>query len=471
MRCFDTAKVYTSGGPGGNGCVSFRREKFVPKGGPSGGNGGHGGDVVAVADEELASLLPFRRRVHFRGKKGTPGGGKGMHGRDGSDTVVRVPLGTLVREAETGELMGELLQPGDRLLLASGGRGGRGNVSFKSQNRRAPVNAELGEEGEERWVTLELKVVADVGIVGVPNAGKSTLLSVLSNARPKVADYPFTTLVPNLGVCERGYETTVFADVPGLIEGASAGVGLGFEFLRHCERCRVLVHVLDCTSPDPVGDYDAIRVELESFGTRLGAKPELVVLNKMDLPHAAARVPEVREALESRGVGAMQISAATGEGTDEMLAAARAMLAEAPADEEPDEDDELLYGELGGLPEIVSKRKRKRRADAALLTDFSVERAEDGTWVVEGDAIVRFVQMTNWEYYEALQRFQAVLKQSGLQAALKEAGCENGHTVSIGGYEFEWADSEDQAKMYDEWLKARMAQGGLRGSHAWPSPV
>lgn len=278
MRCFDTARIFLKGGDGGNGCVAFRREKYVEHGGPAGGCGGRGGNVWAVVDPDLNSLTSFRGSVHFRATPGVPGQGSNCDGADAPDLHIPVPPGTIVRRkgADEGEApLAELLQPGDKALLLVGGRGGRGNFSFKTSRDRTPTIAEKGEVGAEMWVDLELKVVADVGIIGVPNAGKSTLLSVITAARPKIANYPFTTLVPNLGVCELDYRTTVFADVPGLLEGAHEGLGLGHEFLRHVQRCRVLVHVIDGTSPDPVGDYRAINLELELFNPALRDKPQV----------------------------------------------------------------------------------------------------------------------------------------------------------------------------------------------------
>ncbi|KAK9834951.1 hypothetical protein WJX84_007503 [Apatococcus fuscideae] len=276
VRCFDTARINVEAGCGGRGCTAFRREKFVPKGGPSGGNGGEGGSVWMEAHAGLNSLSSFRRQVHFKATPGAPGSGSNKHGASGKDTVITVPPGTVVRRNDDGdvEVIAELLHAGQRALLATGGRGGRGNASFKTAADNAPTMSEHGEKGQEMWLDLELKLVADVGIIGVPNAGKSTLLSVVSAAKPKVAPYPFTTLTPNLGVCELDFRTTVFADIPGLLEGAHTGTGLGHEFLRHTQRCRLLIHVVDGSSPDPVGDWKAIQTELELFNPELLDKPQ-----------------------------------------------------------------------------------------------------------------------------------------------------------------------------------------------------
>ena len=381
MRCFDTARIYVKGGDGGKGCVAFRREKFVPKGGPSGGNGGDGGHVYAVADASLTSLAVFRRQLHFRAPGGDHGGGSKCHGANANDIEVRVPPGTIFRKrkaldgdpAHDGGSAGggangdefddeldppiaELVSPGERALLAVGGKGGRGNASFKTHKNNAPTMAELGEPGEEWWLDVELRLVADVGIVGVPNAGKSSLLSALSAAKPKVANYPFTTLVPQLGVCELDYRSTVFADVPGLLEGAHAGVGLGHEFLRHVSRCRAAVHVVDGSSRDPVGDYAAVRAELELFSPELAALPQVVAYNKVDLPDSADYLEDVRSHLaEAHGVhpdDVIAVSAATGTGVPELVRRVRALL------------DELAEEEWAKWEEEERSRRKRERAEA-----------------------------------------------------------------------------------------------------------
>ncbi len=292
---FDQARIYVNAGDGGNGVVAFRREKFVPRGGPAGGNGGRGGNVYLRVDHGLNTLYALQRNVHHRAERGGHGSGANKTGANGEDLYVPVPPGTLVRDAETNEQIADLTVEGQTFLVARGGRGGRGNASFKTARNNAPRIAENGEEGEERWLELELKLVADVGIIGVPNAGKSTLLSVVSAATPKIADYPFTTVAPNLGVAEVGYSQIVLADVPGLMEGAHEGVGLGIDFLRHIERTRVLVHMVAGDSPDPFGDFEAINQEMQLFNPRLLDKPQLVVLNKMDLPQAQEAWPAFQQ--------------------------------------------------------------------------------------------------------------------------------------------------------------------------------
>ncbi|MGL4651329.1 MAG: GTPase ObgE, partial [Caldilineaceae bacterium] len=307
----DQARIYVKGGDGGNGVMSFRREKFVPRGGPNGGNGGRGGSVVLEASAELNTLYPLHNQVHYRAPRGGHGSGADKTGFNGEDLKILVPPGTLARDADSGELLADLEYAGQQVVLAPGGRGGRGNAAFKTARQNAPRFAEKGEPGFERWISLELKLVADVGIVGVPNAGKSTLLSVVSAARPKIADYPFTTLEPMLGVAEVDHRTFVLADIPGLLEGAHEGKGLGLEFLRHVERTRIIIHLLRGDSPDPLGDYEAINTELQLFNPELANKPQIVAFNKMDLPDAQANWPAVDEALRARGIEVFPISAAS----------------------------------------------------------------------------------------------------------------------------------------------------------------
>lgn len=310
----DTATVELRGGDGGRGCLSFRREKYVPRGGPDGGDGGHGGSVVLVAREGRFTLLDFRYRRQYRAERGQHGAGATKRGRDGEDVVLEVPVGTVVRDHETGEVIADLDAPGARVVAARGGRGGRGNARFATSTDRAPRRAEEGRPGEERIVDLELKLIADVGIVGLPNAGKSTLLSKLSAARPKIADFPFTTLSPVLGLVRHGVDGSyVVADLPGLIEGAHEGKGLGDRFLRHAERTRGLVVLLDSTAADPAGDYRTLLTELECYGQGLPEKPRIVVLNKIDLFGEKAALPPL-----PRGVEALAVSALTGAGLEEL---------------------------------------------------------------------------------------------------------------------------------------------------------
>ena len=472
MRCFDTARIYVKGGDGGNGCVAFRREKFVEWGGPSGGNGGRGGSVWAMVDESLNSLTCFRTHIHWRAKSGTNGQGSQLDGANAEDTFILVPPGTIIRrkDAEEDEApLAELVRPGDKALMIIGGRGGRGNYSFKTSRNKAPTIAEKGEEGGELWIDLELKVVADVGIIGIPNAGKSTLLSVVTAARPKIANYPFTTLVPNLGVCEMDYRTTVFADVPGLLEGAHEGLGLGHEFLRHVQRCRALVHVIDGTSKDPMGDWRAINLELELFNPDLKDKPQIIAYNKVDLPDSGDYSEFVREELISEGISPhdiYMISAATGAGVLDLVRRTRGIL------------DQL--GPLQQIYETNAVNVTKLPAkDKLRLDDFEIEverpQGEEGPGIfyVDGKALEKFAQMTNWDYYESIKRFQKVLDAAGINTALRARGIKEGDTVVIHESEFNWQDDQSDSAMYqafidDMKMRGKNIQGGARWPHASP---
>ncbi|MCB0097757.1 MAG: GTPase ObgE [Caldilineaceae bacterium] len=417
---FDQAKIYVKSGDGGDGAMAFRREKFVPRGGPAGGNGGRGGHIYFVVDAGLNTLSAFKQKIHFRAERGTHGGGANKTGANGDDLRIGVPPGTLIRNADTGEVLADLTRPGQEILLLQGGRGGRGNSSFKSAQNKAPRLSERGEHGMELWLELELKLVADVGIIGVPNAGKSTLLSVVSAAKPKIAEYPFTTVVPNLGVAEVNHRQMVLADIPGLMEGAHEGIGLGHDFLRHIERTRVLIHLLNGDSPDPLGDFEAINQELTLFNPALADKPQIVVFNKMDLPHAREQWPAVEKAIVERGLACLNISAVTGHNVEQMLYRVQEMLDALPVFEEIAVEE---------LPEITP---------AADERAFQITPLEDDTWLVEGIAIERAAQMTNWDYYEAAMRFQRILDAMGISKALKNAGVADGDTIQIGDTELIW---------------------------------
>ncbi len=421
---FDQARISVRSGDGGDGMISFRREKFVPFGGPDGGDGGRGGDIIFTVQPHLSSLVAFQRNVHYRAGNGGNGGRRNQTGANGETMRLEVPPGTVIRRDDTGELLADLTQPGQEVVILSGGRGGRGNARFASSTNQAPRVAERGEPGEEFWLRLELKLIADVGIVGVPNAGKSTLLSVISAARPKIAPYPFTTLQPNLGVALfDDHETVVFADIPGLIEGASEGVGLGHEFLRHIERTRILVHLLDGAAANPVEEFAMINQELALHDARLEQKPQLVVLNKMDLPDAVAWEPLVAEEIARLGFPFLSISAVTGHGVRDMLNRVRQMLAEAPVTEEP------------GPAEQVVIRPEPDEAS------FTVEREGEG-WRVRGRRIERVAAMTYWEFDATVLRFQRILEQMGISAALEDAGVRPGDRVRIGQEELEWGRSD-----------------------------
>lgn len=420
----DEAEVDVKAGDGGNGCVAFRREKYVPRGGPNGGHGGHGGDVVLVADEGMNTLHTYRFTKRYEAGRGGHGGGRDQHGANGDDVRLPVPVGTLVRDAATGALLADLATHGQEVVVARGGKGGRGNAAFKSPTRQAPRFAEMGLPGEARRLKLELKLMADVGIVGLPNAGKSTLLAAISAARPKIADYPFTTLVPSLGVAEVGYETVVFADIPGLIEGASEGVGLGDRFLRHVERTRLLVHLLDGAAEDPVADLKVVNAELAAFNPRLAGRPQLVAVNKLDLPDVAERWPKLRTALRRAGcTEVVVLSAATGKHVQDLVFRAKQMLEDLPP--EPP----------APVEEIPVLRPVEGDEDA-----FQVESHGNGLWRVRGVRIERMAAVTDWENEDAIERFQRVLYAMGIDVALREAGVASGDTVLVGAADLEWAE-------------------------------
>jgi GTP-binding protein len=419
---YDEAKIYVKGGDGGDGCVAFRREKYVARGGPAGGDGGHGGDVVLYVDTHLSTLYRFSKKVHFKAPRGEHGRGKNQRGASGDDIRLATPPGTMVYDADSGRLLGDLTEPEEELVVARGGRGGRGNASYASATDQAPRIAEHGEPGEEHWLRLELKLLADVGLVGMPNAGKSTLLASTTAARPKVAAYPFTTLQPHLGVVVLDPQTEfVMADIPGLIEGASEGKGLGHEFLRHLERTRVLIHLLNGLSDDPLADFGDINRELAAFSESLARKPQLVAFNKIDMPEAQERWPTVQEALEAQGYPAMAVSALTKENTRELLYRAAQMLEEAPEEEVTPEEE---------LP--VFRLEEDEEA-------FTVERVGDG-WLVSGVKIERLTAMTVWNLDQSVQRFQRALRRMGITEALREAGVQPGDTVTIGEMELVWEE-------------------------------
>jgi GTP-binding protein len=416
----DEARIFVSSGRGGDGMVHFRREKYVPLGGPDGGDGGRGGDIVLEVSPTLNTLSAFRHSSRFRAEDGRRGGSSNKTGRDGGDTVIRVPPGTIVRRDETGEVLADLTEAGQRLVVRRGGRGGRGNARFATSRNQAPRMAEKGEPAEGFWLRLELRLIADVGIVGVPNAGKSTLLAALTNARPKIADYPFTTLEPNLGVVPRGERDIVIADIPGLIEGAHSGAGLGTAFLRHIRRTRALIHLIDGAAVDPLVDFSQINSELALFDPALGEKPQVVAVNKIDLPEVRDRWPKIEADFASRGVHAYTISALARTGLSDLLNAVLEALQRAPAEVPPESIP--IY-----RPEPDP-------------TDYAVGRDPDGSWRLSGGAIERAAAMTYWENDEAVRRFQRLLARLGVEEALRKSGARAGDTVRIGEFELEWMD-------------------------------
>jgi GTP-binding protein len=323
VKFIDEAKIYVKAGDGGRGCVSFRREKYVPRGGPNGGDGGNGGDVIMIAKRNMSSLLDHRYQQHYRAKRGEHGRGKDQHGKNSENLLIPVPMGTIVKDFETGEFLGDLTENNQELVVAKAGRGGKGNARFVSSVNQAPKIAEPGGEGEEKTLKLELKLLADVGLLGFPNAGKSTLISTISAARPKIADYPFTTLVPNLGVVSYGDgQTFIIADIPGLIEGAHKGAGLGIQFLRHIERTKILIHLLDLspiTNRDPIEDYETMNKELKAYSEELSRKPQILALNKIDITEAREDLERIEKHFSDLGIKTIPVSSATGEGTKDLI--------------------------------------------------------------------------------------------------------------------------------------------------------
>ena len=454
----DEAKIYVKGGDGGNGAVAFRREKYVPLGGPAGGDGGRGGDVILEVDEGLRTLVDFRFRRHFKAERGEHGQGKNRHGRDGRDLVLKVPPGTIVYDATTGERLADLTRPGQRFVVARGGRGGRGNTRFATHANPAPRIAEKGEPGEERWVRLELRLLADVGLVGFPNAGKSSLLSAVTRANPEVAPYPFTTLTPLLGVVrlEEG-RSFVIADLPGIIEGAHAGAGLGHRFLRHISRTRLLLLVLDMAATegrDPYEDYRTLRKELELYHPELARRPYFVVANKMDLPEAEEHLERFRARLAESGedVFVYPISAVTHAGLDELLLAVERALRELPSPldlpEERLRDEGDVWGEEDWEEDALPPTSEEGRAREGASLEREATRDEEGfvitregdTFVVYAPRLLRLIERFGLESDEALLRVQREMQRMRLEEALRARGATSGTPVRIGPYEFELID-------------------------------
>lgn len=418
----DRARIFVQSGKGGDGMSSFRHEKFVPKGGPNGGDGGQGGNVVLVADRNVNTLVDFRFRRLFKAKPGGKGEGSNKYGRNAEDLVITVPLGTIVKDEETGQVMADLSRDGQRAIVAKGGRGGRGNWHFRTSANRTPTFAERGEPGEERWLRLELKVLADVGLLGYPSVGKSSILRKVSAAQPEVAAYHFTTLNPILGVVNLpDHRSFVMADIPGLIDGASEGVGLGHDFLRHIERTKILIHVVDVSGiegRDPIEDYEKINAELAKYSEKLARKRQVVAANKIDLLGDSDNLERLMDYMTAHGVEVYPICAMTGEGMDKLLERVWTML-EAYV-EEPDETTE----------EVVYKAQNK--------PDFEVKRDDDGAFVITGARIENLVAMTNFDDDQSLRRFQRIWRYMELDKLLQEHGIQDGNTVRIYSMEFEY---------------------------------
>lgn len=431
----DTAKISVKAGRGGDGMVAFRREKYVANGGPWGGDGGRGGDVTFVVNEGLRTLMDFRYNRHFKAKAGEKGMTKGMHGRGAENLYVSVPQGTTVRDAQTGKVIADLVKNGQEFIVAHGGRGGRGNIRFATPRNPAPEISENGEPGEERELALELKILADVGLVGFPSVGKSTLLSVITAAKPKIGAYHFTTIVPNLGMVRtKSGDSFAVADLPGLIEGASQGVGLGTQFLRHIERTRVILHVIDMSASegrDPYEDYLAINKELETYNLRLLERPQIIVANKMDMPQAAENLEQFKEKLDANygefddKPQIFPISGIAHQGLDALLDATAQLLAQT--------DDFLLYDESDMQEEAYYGFEEEEKA-------FDISRADDAAWVLSGEKLEKLFVMTNMERDEAIMKFSRQLRGMGVDQALRERGAKDGDIVRIGNFEFEFVD-------------------------------
>lgn len=424
----DTAKIFIKSGDGGNGAVSFRREKYVPKGGPDGGDAGKGGDVIFEVDPGLRTLMDFRyKKKHIAGRGGD-GGTNNCHGKDGEDLIIKVPQGTLIKDADTGRVIADLSKVGQRVVAAKGGRGGRGNEKFATSTRQAPNFAEPGQSGEEKWVILELKLLADVGLVGFPNVGKSTILSTVTAAKPKIADYHFTTLTPNLGVVELpGGKSFVLADIPGLIEGAHEGVGLGHEFLRHIERTRVLIHVVDVSGIEgrnPVVDFDKINEELKLYSSGMTDKPQVVAANKADLPGADENFELFSKEMEKRGYPVFKVSAATNSGLRELMYYVSDMLDRIPAEKDEETYTDETYIKIDGDKDEKG---------------YEIK-VENGVYVITGPYVDRLFKKFNINDSESLKYFEKSIANKGIIDELKKMGIKDGDTVRMNDFEFDFVE-------------------------------
>jgi GTP-binding protein len=420
----DKARIFVKAGNGGNGAVAFRKEKYVPAGGPEGGDGGNGASVIFEVDLGLRTLMDFKYQRKYHAEAGGDGTKGRRAGKNGEDLILKVPPGTIIRDEETNLILADLKEEGDRAVIAKGGRGGKGNQHFANSVRQAPAFAKSGTDGQERWVILELKMIADVGLLGFPNVGKSTFLSVVTAAKPKIANYHFTTLTPNLGVVKTKFgDSFVLADIPGLIEGAAEGVGLGHDFLRHVERTKVLIHIVDISGiegRDALDDFDKINSELKMYNERLATRPQVVVANKVDILEDETVFEDFKNELENRGYKVFKMSAATRQGVDEVIAYVSQLLQEV-------EDVELVLEEEMYRPELDVKDEEGLNIDI-----------EDGVYVVTGKALRRIMYSVNFDDMESLQYFQKVMENQGVFDRLREMGIEDGDTVRIYEIEFEF---------------------------------
>lgn len=419
----DSARIFVKAGDGGNGAVSFHREKYIAAGGPDGGDGGKGGDVIFVVDEGMRTLADFRYKRHYKAEPGQDGGSSNRTGRNGKDLIIKVPPGTLIKDEETGRVLADLTAPGQKAIVAKGGKGGKGNQHFATATRQAPNFAKSGDFGEERWVLLELKLLADVGLIGYPNVGKSTILSTVSSARPKIANYHFTTIEPNLGVVSLGEGNSfVIADIPGLIEGAHKGIGLGHEFLKHVERTKVLIHVVDVSGVegrDPLKDFEVINEELREYNPELAERPQVIAANKIDIPQSEENLEKFTRAMEDKGFKVFPVSAATNKGLKELMVYVNDMLKTIP--------DKVLVEEQ--KEEVVYTVQEEK--------PFEIHK-ENNVFVVTGNWVRKLVRSTNFNDYESLQYFQRAMKRRGVIDALEKMGVKEGDTVRVHDFEFEY---------------------------------
>jgi GTP-binding protein len=420
----DRAKIYIKAGDGGDGAVSFRREKYIPAGGPDGGDGGKGGDVIFLVDESIHTLIDFKYKKHYKAEAGKNGSGSNCTGRSGKDLIIKVPPGTIIKDEATGMVIADLTKPEETFVIAKGGEGGKGNQHFATSTRQAPKFAKKGGSGEEKWITIELKLLADVGLIGYPNVGKSTLLSSVSAAKPKIANYPFTTLTPNLGVVSLGAENSfVLADIPGLIEGAHAGAGIGHEFLKHIERTKLLIHIVDVAAiegRDPLEDFKIINNELMGYSSQLVDRPQIVAANKVDLTEGEKNLEIFKKAVEKEGYKVFPISAVTGKGVRELMLYTGELLRKLPETKLPKEKEEIVYEVKQDEP-------------------FTVK-VENGVYIVEGEWVRRILGSVNLNNFDSLQYFQRAIQRIGIVDALKDLNIKEGDTVRMYDLEFDYIE-------------------------------